>query len=217
MKIMKLMKTGYSPIVGICGKQRTGKSTVGVWVANLIMSAYGKNFEPEKNTFYEPVKTLERLDKASYEAWLVDEAGDLLNRREWYDQSHQALSSMVQTQGYKTMCYIFISPFIIDIDSNFTKHFDFVLRVDERGRFKAFQYIKRYDSIDNKKVLRRIFLDDVSLSMNCIPKDIWNRYHTYSISQKNIIRAKRLTSLNKNDKKTENDPIKKLRVDMRVG
>lgn len=190
-QIMKKMSKGFSPIIVICGSQRIGKSFVGIWLCYLLSLMTGKTYDPTKTTFYEPMKAIEELEHRSKEALLVDEAGDVLDVREWYKQTHQALKSIINTQAYKTMLYIFISPFTIDIDKAFRKHFDFQLRVDDRGRVKAFRFIKKYDELNEKRAVRRRFLDDIDIRMSIVPDDIWSRYLDYSIKEKEKIRKTR--------------------------
>lgn len=190
-QLMNRMRKGYSPIIVICGSQRIGKSFVGIWLSYILSLMTGKPFDPTKTTFYEPLKAIKELEFRSKEALLIDEAGDVLDVREWYKQTHQALKSIINTQAYKTMMYIFISPFTIDIDKAFRKHFDFQLRVDDRGRVKSFRFIKKYDELNEKRAVRRRFLDDIDIRMSMVPDYIWNKYLNYSIKEKEKIRKVR--------------------------
>lgn len=197
-KIANKMRMSYSVILNICGQQRAGKSVVGLWLSYLIMNFLGKQYNPVENTFYEPNTAIQNLEGKDRLVLMVDEAGDILNRREWYKQTHQALGSIVNTQGYKTILYIFISPFILDIDSQFTKHFDFQVRVDSRGRFKTFQFMKKYDETNPQKLIRRKFLDSMSLKLEDIPGSIVKEYMEFSINEKERIRRKSLLKSKKN-------------------
>lgn len=202
------IKKGYSPTVAICGNQRIGKSFVGLWLCYSYMKVMGKKFKPETNTFYEPIKAIEHLEDKTKEAYLIDEAGDVLDAREWQKQTHQALKSIINTQAYKTMLYVFISPFIIDIDKAFRKHFDFMIRVDDRGTFKTFRFIKKYDELNSNKVIFRRFLDDVKINLKNVPAKLWIEYKEFSISEKEKIRKKRVQKAKSND--DDKDPIKRL-------
>lgn len=190
-KLFKKIKEGFSPTIAICGSQRIGKSFVGNWLCYIMMSVLGKEYDPTKSTFYEPVKAIEDLGEKSMEPLLIDEAGDVLDAREWYEQTHQALKSIINTQAYKTMMYIFISPFVIDIDKTFRKHFDFLVRCDTKGRYKTFRFVKKYDELNPNKVVYKRFLDDVAINITSLPDRIWQRYIKYSISEKEKIRKAR--------------------------
>jgi len=200
-KLFRRLKLGYSPTVAICGSQRIGKSMIGVWLCYIMMKLLGKEYDPTTNTFYEPIKAIEDLGNKEKEPLLIDEAGDVLDAREWYEQTHQALKSIINTQAYKTMMYIFISPFVIDIDKTFRKHFDFLIRVDDKGRYKAFRFVKKYDELNPNKVVYKKFLDDVRVKLTYLPVELWERYIAYSISEKEKIRKARV-------KKAETKPKK---------
>ena len=206
------IKNGYSVTIAICGNQRVGKSMIGLWLCYLFSTMMGKKFNPRTNTFYEPIAAIENLEKKDKEALLIDESADLLDLREWYDQTHQALKSIINTQGYKTLVYVFIAPFISDIDKAFTKHFDFLIRVDARGHYKTFRFMKRFDELNPARVVSKIFLDDCLINMKQLPKKIWKDYEEFSIEEKEKIRQKRV---NKIRRKTIEDPIGRLKVMMR--
>lgn len=210
-QVFRKLKKGYSPTIGICGNQRVGKSFIALWICHTMCCLFGKKFDVENNTFYEPIKAIKDLEHKSREPLLIDEASDVLDVREWYEQTHQALKSIINTQAYKTMLYIFISPFIADIDKSFTKHFDFLIRVDDRGRYKTFRFVKRYDEINIKKVVYRRFLDDCTITMKEVPTVLWDRYINFSIKEKEKIRKKRLGRLTKKEDKFD-DPIRRLRT-----
>lgn len=205
------LKKGFSPTVAICGSQRIGKSMIGVWLCYIMMKLLGKEYDPTKNTFYEPIKAIEDLGYKEKEPLMIDEAGDVLDAREWYEQTHQALKSIINTQAYKTMLYIFISPFIIDIDKTFRKHFDFLIRVDDKGKYKAFRFVKKYDELNQNKVVYKRFLDDVRVKLSDLPDGIWDRYMLYSISEKEKIRKARIKRAEKKfDKGSIEEWIRKM-------
>ena len=188
-KLFRKLKAGYSQLIIICGQQRIGKSFIGVWLCYLYMALQNKDYDPTMHTFYDPIKSIEGLGNIDREAQLIDEAGSILTKREWFKKTHIALDRIIQTQGYKTMLWVFVSPFTSDIDKTFQKHFDFQLRVDGRGRYKAFQIFKKYDEFRQEKATRRMFLDDVRLKMSDLPKDIWDNYMKFSIAQKEKMRV----------------------------
>jgi hypothetical protein len=187
-KMFTKVKQGYSPIIGICGKQRIGKSVIGVWLSYMFMQMFGKEYDPTEYTFYDPIKAISNLENKDRIPLLIDEAGGILHRREYYEKIHQSLNKIIQTQGYKTIMYIFVSPFISDIDKSFTKHFDFILRVDARGHYKAFEVVKKYDQSDNNKATYTRFMDDVRLNLSDLPNDIWEIYQEFSINEKEKMR-----------------------------
>lgn len=201
--LFRQIKSGQSPIVAICGKQQGGKSFIGVWLSAMMCHYMGKGYDPTKNTFYYPMDAIRGLENKNKEPLMIDEAADILDAREWYEQSHQALKSIINTQAYKTMLFIFISPFIIDIDKAFRKHFDFLIVVKRKGAIKVFRYIKKYDAHDDKTVVRRMYLDDIQVNLSQIPKGVWKKYRDFSIEEKEKIRIKRLQKIEMKEKENK--------------
>lgn len=216
IKLLKRLRAGYSPLILIVGKQRIGKSFIGLYIAYVFMKMVGKEFKKDKLndfTFYDPIEAIIKLGDKELEPLIIDEAGSLLTKREWYKKSHIALDKIIQTQGYKTMLYIFISPFAIDIDKIFLKHFDFLIRVDDRGYFKTFQLFKRYDEFHQERVVRRMFLDDVYLNKKVLPRDLWKAYTEYSMEQKELMRLEAISDNRAKEAKIAL-PLKRIRDKM---
>lgn len=182
------MRAGFSPIVMICGGQRVGKSFFGVWLANTIMMFFYNEFYPVKqNTFYDPVESIERIGDTDKQPIMIDEAGAYLNKSEWYDKVVKAMDRIIQTQGYKANCYIFISPFGSDIAKTFRKHFDFQIYVRRRGVGVTRQIPKKYDTLKDEPV-KMFKLEQVVLTRKSIPRKLWNDYERFSMRQKEELR-----------------------------
>lgn len=199
-QIFERIKKGYSPIVAICGRQRIGKSFVGVWLCYTFMRLMNEIYDPTQYTFYDPIDAIENLEHLSKKPLLIDEASSILDNREWFAKTHTALKEIINTQGYKSMLYVFITPFLIDVDKAFIKHFDFLIRVHQKGFFKAFRYHKRYDALRTERAIIPIFLDDVRIPMSAVPSDIWEKYNKFSIEQKELLRKRRIEKLKQKEK-----------------
>lgn len=208
-KLLKEMKSGFSPMVLIVGKQRSGKSFVANIIALWIMRAYGKEdrFDPIKQSFYEPMVAMDRIGNKEKEPVIIDEAGAFLGRRQWYQNVNKCLEKAILTQGYKTLCWIFISPFASDLDKIFTKHFDFLIIVKKRGIFITFKIKKRYDEL-NRYIIKRSFLDKISYNKRDLPKEIWDRYEKYSLKEKERLRKTYVDGDNEKTNKTPFDVVK---------
>lgn len=191
-QLCKKLRNGYSPIIGICGGQRTGKSFIGLWIALLIYKLTEKEFIPGNITFYDPEQAIKKLKDKEREVILIDEAGDVMDYQEWHKKTHRALRSMINTQAYKNNLYIFISPFLAQIDKSLRIHCDFIIHVKARGRFLAWKYAKKYDAEEIKKGTSKVFLDNGGISMKEIPKPIWNEYLKHSIEEKEKMREQRI-------------------------
>lgn len=187
-KLVREMTRGFSPIICICGRQRSGKSYIGMLITQTVLQIFSKSVELSRICFYEPYDVVKSLSpEANLDIRMIDESGVTVSKRQWYHKTHFALSTIINTQGLKAMCYIFISPFLDDIDKTFIKHFDFVIRVKRRGHYKVWQVKKHYDKMGNKAV-SRLFLDDVFYDKHDLNQDIWQAYEAYSIKEKERIR-----------------------------
>lgn len=200
------MRAGYSPIILICGGQRIGKSFVAVWLANIIANFFhNKNFEPKKNTFYDPLESIKRIGEVQRNVILIDEAGSVLNKQEWYDRVVKALDRIIQTQGYLCNCYILVSPFGSDIAKTFRKHFDFQIFVRRKGIFVFRKLPKKYADMTDAPI-KPFRLEQVVIKHNDIPEKVWCEYESFSFKQKENLRISAYKSAKKRmarDKKTD--------------
>lgn len=201
-QILFKLNKGYSPIIGICGAQRGGKSFVALWITKLIYDISEKKLDLKKVIFYEPEEAIKNLADKEREVEWIDEP-DAIDYQEWYLGAHKAIRSMINTQGYKNNLYIIISPFIAQIDKSLRIHCDYLIRVTQRGEFKVWKYVKKYDAEDMKKTTEKAFLDVVKIKMSDIPKELWDEYEKFSFAEKERIRQKRMIIDSKNNRKKE--------------
>lgn len=203
----KKLKNNYSVIIGICGPQRVGKSFIGVWIAYQVYKLTGKEFDPTKITFYDPVNAIKELKEKQRDVLMIDEAGDVMDYQEWHSKTHRALRAVINTQSYKTNVYIFISPFLHQIDKSLRVHIDYVIDVKSRGRFLAHKAKKWYMSLDANNASRLFPIDNGGITMKHVPGPIWKRYLDYSIMEKEKLRDKRLREEEENRKLTETEKL----------
>jgi len=193
---------GYSPIIGICGSQRIGKSFIGLWLTYLIYQITGKELDLKKVIFYEPEEAIKNLESKEKDVEWIDEP-DAIDYQEWYLKAHKAIRSMINTQGYKNNLYIIISPFIAQIDKSLRIHQDFLIKVTRRGNFKVWKYEKKYDAEEMKHTTKKVFLDYCNIKMDIIPKELWKEYKEFSRKEKERIRRKRMNLDTDKKKKPE--------------
>lgn len=190
-QICKKLNNGYSPLIGICGPQRAGKSTIALWLALKIHEASGQEFNMEKMVFYEPDKAIENLTEKNQSVEWIDEP-DALDYQEWYKQTHRAMRSMINTQGYKNNLYIVISPFIAQLDKSLRVHIDYLIDVKSRGHFLVWKTKKKYKSGDLNKAAPLFLIDDCNILLTDIPLNYRREYLKFSIQEKERIRKSRL-------------------------
>lgn len=195
--ILKRMMRGYSPIIGVCGEQRDGKSFIGIWISYIVMSALSKKMDCIRNCVYDPLETVTKLKDLYMEVFMLDESSSSFHKREWWKRINIAFSKIIITQGRKVLLYIFVSPFINDIDKSFTKHFDFIIDVKKRGIIKVFNVRKKHRSMKEVPVYY-FHLDDVEVPLKAVPKKLWEEYKKFSHSEKDRLEDM-LASQFKND------------------
>lgn len=176
--IMKRLRGGYSPIIGVCGDQRDGKSWFAMYFVYMILKMFKKHFEAEKHMIYSPNDIDQRLEGMTEEVILFDEAAYSYYKRLWYKSPNTSLSKIIFVQGRRTRAYIFISPFINDIDKAFTKHFDIIIDVQRRGIAKTYKMKKKHMAFSDRENFP-IWSGDVSLNTRKIEqgfKDVLEVY-----------------------------------------
>lgn len=149
--ILKRLRGGYSPIIGVCGDQRDGKSWFAMWFVYMILKMYNKTFHADQHLIYSPNDIDQKLEGLTEEVVLFDEAAYSYYKRLWYKSPNTSLSKIVFVQGRRKRAYIFISPFINDIDKAFTKHFDVIINVQKRGIAKTYKMKKKHMAFSDRE------------------------------------------------------------------
>jgi len=177
-------------MIVICGGQRIGKSFIGVWISNLVMNFFHNvNYPVSDNTFYDPVESIRRIGETDKQPIMIDEAGTYLNKTDWYDRVVKAMDRIIQTQGYKCNCYIFISPFGSDIAKTFRKHFDFLIYVRKKGVIITRRIEKKYGTLKDEPI-KMIRMDQILVKKSDVPIDLWEEYEKFSFGMKEKLRIK---------------------------
>lgn len=184
-QIISMMNRGYSPIIVVVGKQRTGKSFFALWLANIIHHYFHPDvpFDPTKLTFYDPIETISRIDEISLEPLIIDEAGAIFNTQEWYAKTAIAMSKIIMTAGFRGNFYIFIAPHANSIIKSYRRNFDFICHTISRGHIIVKQINKKYDEINDVKI-KTMFYEKIRLKKKDLDPEIWAKYESYSISRK---------------------------------
>ena len=157
------LRKNYSPIIGICGDQRDGKSWFAVYIAYTLLKVMGKEFDVSRNAIYDANIVSKKLKSLVNDCVIFDEASYSYYKREWFKRPHTSLSKVIFTQGRKTLAYIFISPFINDIDKAFTKHFDIIIYSKIRGLAKCYKMRKNHMAFTDREN-KRFWWDDLNLN-----------------------------------------------------
>jgi len=91
-QIISEMRRGYSPIIVIVGKQRSGKSFFAIWLCTIIHNYFhNTKFDPAAQTSYDPLAASEIIDISIKEPILIDEAGAIYNKQDWFEKVTKAM------------------------------------------------------------------------------------------------------------------------------
>ena len=190
-QLYKKIQNGYSPLLVISGERGIGKSTLALKICeDYCQFMHGKSFDFKKYSFYETTDVIKKIGEMRNMPLLIDEAGEFVDYLDWYKKTAKALRSMINTQRFRGLVYVFISPFVIEIMKNIRKHFHFKLIITAKGRYKAFKYMKKFGAEEQKKASYPLFLDDMGYKTSDLPKGIYEKYRIFSEREKELIRKK---------------------------
>jgi len=180
----------YSPIILICGKQRRGKSNIGLAVGNIFMQYFhNKPFDPEKNLFFDPVDMIEKMDKSFREPLIIDEAGVLFNSQEFYSHLNIALNKIIQSQAYLNNIYIMILPMARDLAKRHRHYINFRLNMIKRGVARVHKLNIKYEDMFEERTHKKakyVFLEHFEYKFFQGP--VWDKYTELANGKKKEIR-----------------------------
>lgn len=188
-KTIYLMKRGFSPIIMVVGNQRMGKSFFAVWLGIKIHSFFHgmDGFDITKHTYYDPMETIKHLKDYRNTFMILDEAGVVMNNKEWMKQLPKIFEKILISQGYLRTVQIVIAPFLNNIPKGIRQQIDMVCFARKRGVITVKKIPKKYDSVKDS-VPTPYTLEQIKLSMKTVPSGIWKTYEKYSFEKKEEMR-----------------------------
>lgn len=185
------MRDNFSPIIMICGRQRSGKSFIANWLAWRYKQLFNhkEDFKLIDRTFYNPKEAMKMIKKINHQPVIIDEAGAIFYKTEWYAQFAILFNKIIQTQGYKANAYIFVSPFGNEVVKSLRKHIDYLILVRRRGIIKVKKLPKKYDNM-NDEIPKPFLLQNNKVPKNAIPEKDWKEYEKFSIEKKKEMEEK---------------------------
>jgi len=188
--VISQMQRGYSPIIAIVGKQRSGKSFFAVWFSELIFRFFhhGEDFDVTKNTFFDPEESIGMMGKAFLEPIILDEAGALFNTQEWFEKIVITMNKVIITQGYHANTYLILSPFSNDVAKSIRKHVDYICFCVSRGHIIVKKVVKKYDEINDVKIKTHYF-EKIKLRKSDLDPELWAKYDDFSKKNKRTMQG----------------------------
>lgn len=198
---------GYSPIIMVVGRQRSGKSKFGLFLATVFsVFIYLKWFEYHNNVFFFPRSLLKSISDEGYEIKVQDEAGKDLNKKKYFTELTFSFDQIIQTQGLLTNIYIFILPFASDLVKDLRKYVDYICHVKKRGVVRIKKVYKREDQLVSElKAFKTVSIEDLLFSDGDVPTPLWSEFETKSFDIKKKIRQKITKGLGSDDDWLEAD------------
>lgn len=186
------IKNGYSPIIVVCGRPRTGKSKFALFLATVCsVFLYLKWFEYKDNVFFLPRLLLKSISDEGYEIKIQDESGKDLNKRNYISDLTVAFDQIVQTQGVLVNVYIFVLPFASDLVKDLRKYVDFICYVHKRGHVKIKKVYKKEDQLVSElRAFRQVTIEELLFNNNDVPAALWREFEVKSFEIKKKIRQK---------------------------
>lgn len=192
---------GYSPIIVVCGRPRTGKSKFALFLANLCsVFLYLKEFTYKGNVFFFPRNLLKSISDFGYEIKMQDESGKDLNKRKYISELTFAFDQIIQTQGLLVNIYIFVLPFASDLVKDLRKYVDYICHVHKRGHVKIKKVYKKEDQLVSElRAFRQVVIEELLFTNEDVPASLWHEFEAKSFEIKKRIREKITAGLGKED------------------
>lgn len=115
---------GKAPIIVINGKGQTGKSTLGMYIADVLhnrINCCGGDWNPERNLCYDVTEYFSLVRDYIREVVAVDEAGKNLNSKDWYTALNRANDITLETMSVMEHVHMYISTHFSDLDTSIKK------------------------------------------------------------------------------------------------
>lgn len=163
MYLQHKLKQGFSPIIVICGHTRAGKTCTGLRLAEDI----DEDFNFNKQYFYKIKDFVNNLDTLQGKVCIIDEAGYQLSSLNYWSYINKTMNYLLQTQGLRRVCYIFILPHLEYLAKHIRRMIDVIMENVDKGISKVYFVQTFYSKIDGKKT----FLYNIETLVNIpLPK-----------------------------------------------
>lgn len=143
IKIANMLNAGLSPIIGIFGKEQTGKSNTYLVLNDMIhhqMNLLAGDFSPMDQTIYKVIPFLIRLRNTKRRSIGFEEAGETLNKNNYNSKMNHAVAGSLRTQSKRQIPYFFITPEASELDPRIREKIDIEIEMVATGKAKITLY-----------------------------------------------------------------------------
>jgi len=143
IKIANMLNSGLSPIVGIFGKEQTGKSNTAIYMNDVIhnqLNLCKGKFNPVNQVVYEVVPFLVLLRNSQRNTIMFDEAGETLNKNNYNSKMNKAVAGSLRTQSKRQLVYFFVTPEASELDPRIREKIDIEIEMVATGKAEVTLY-----------------------------------------------------------------------------
>lgn len=135
IKIANMLNAGLSPVIGIFGKEQTGKSNTALYMNHVIANELNlvQNFDPVNQTVYEVIPFLVLLRHSTRRAIMFDEAGETINKNDYNTKMNKAVAGSLRTQSKRQIPYFFVTPEAGELDPRVREKIDIEIEMTSTG------------------------------------------------------------------------------------
>lgn len=143
IKIANMLNAGLSPIIGIFGKEQTGKSNTALELADTLHNDFNLcrgEFNPANQVVYEVIPFLVLLRHTTRQVIMFDEAGETLNKNDYNSKMNRAVAGSLRTQSKRQIVYIFVTPEASELDPRIREKIDVEIEMVATGKAEVTLY-----------------------------------------------------------------------------
>lgn len=153
-KLHDLIKNDFYGLVVISGDTGTGKSTLGVAIAETVSKLTGVVYTIHKNMTYRREEVFKMISEfPEYSVIHIDELISLLYKRNWQDDGQIDMIELFNKCRDRHLIIIGMIPNFWDLDKGVYNHVNLWIHVYKRGR--AWAFIKSKDPFETDVWLKK--------------------------------------------------------------
>jgi len=176
--ITKMKKSGYSPMVLVCGMQGAGKSMTALAIAYALKHKGLYQFDMDKNLMHDVGDFVKRLlDGKKNQAIILDEAQIRLNSKEYWSDFNIAFEKIIASQRYLGNIYLVVLPLAIGLAKANRRFVDIKVEMYRKKLAKWSYITKRYGEMGftGRKAIFESFIP-TRMVIPQLPDDIIHKY-----------------------------------------
>ena len=184
-EVRKDLDGGFTPIVCIVGRPRTGKSMAGLEICKM----FDKTFTIQSHCFFNMRDFLNTCETARGRWLMIDEADERMNKLEHWSAENKVMNTILRTQAINKNCLVFCLPAVRNLASMQIPFVRFVIKMKARGIGMVKRWDYNWDTLDAKPLKSRII--NFNMRIPRVPKEMVAAYRDKELRDKAEIFKKR--------------------------